>query len=27
VNPDRALRRVAAKRGWPILEFKTRHAG
>jgi HAD superfamily hydrolase (TIGR01490 family) len=26
VNPDRALRRVAAEQGWPMLEFKTRHA-
>jgi HAD superfamily hydrolase (TIGR01490 family) len=26
VNPDRALRRIAAARGWPVLEFKTRHA-
>ena len=25
VNPDRALRRIAAERGWPVLEFKTRH--
>jgi HAD superfamily hydrolase (TIGR01490 family) len=24
VNPDRALRRVAAERGWPILEFSRR---
>src|SRR5262249_57473651 len=22
VNPDRALRRVAAERGWPVLEFR-----
>ena len=26
VNPDRVLRRVAVERGWPVLEFKTRHA-
>src|SRR5581483_1461871 len=26
VNPDRALRRIAAERGWPALEFKMRHA-
>jgi HAD superfamily hydrolase (TIGR01490 family) len=26
VNPDRALRRIAADRGWPVLEFRTRHA-
>ncbi|MGH3007970.1 MAG: HAD family hydrolase [Gaiellaceae bacterium] len=26
VNPDRALRRVAAEQGWPVLEFKMRHA-
>ncbi len=26
VNPDRALRRIAVERGWPVLEFKTRHA-
>jgi len=25
VNPDRALRRVARDRGWPVLEFSTRH--
>jgi HAD superfamily hydrolase (TIGR01490 family) len=25
VNPDRALRLVARERGWPILEFSTRH--
>jgi len=25
VNPDRRLRRIAAERGWPVLEFKTRH--
>ena len=25
VNPDRALRRIAAERGWPVLEFTTRH--
>ena len=24
VNPDRALRRVAAERGWPVLEFSAR---
>jgi HAD superfamily hydrolase (TIGR01490 family) len=24
VNPDRALRRVAAERGWPVLEFSRR---
>jgi HAD superfamily hydrolase (TIGR01490 family) len=24
VNPDRALRRVAADRGWPVLEFSAR---
>ena len=24
VNPDRALRRVARKRGWPVLRFKER---
>jgi HAD superfamily hydrolase (TIGR01490 family) len=24
VNPDRALRRMAAARGWPVLEFSTR---
>jgi hypothetical protein len=22
VNPDRSLRRVAAERGWPVLEFR-----
>ena len=22
VNPDRALRRVAAERGWPVLDFR-----
>ena len=27
VNPDRALRRIADEREWPVLEFKTRHAG
>jgi HAD superfamily hydrolase (TIGR01490 family) len=27
VNPDRALRRIAAERGWPVLEFTERHAG
>jgi HAD superfamily hydrolase (TIGR01490 family) len=26
VNPDRALRRIAAERGWPVLEFRIRHA-
>jgi HAD superfamily hydrolase (TIGR01490 family) len=26
VNPDRALRRIAAERGWRVLEFKLRHA-
>ena len=26
VNPDRALRRVAASRGWPVLEFGRRAA-
>lgn len=26
VNPDRALRRIASERGWPVLEFRTRHA-
>jgi HAD superfamily hydrolase (TIGR01490 family) len=26
VNPDRALRRIAAERSWPVLEFKMRHA-
>ena len=26
VNPDRALRRVAAERGWPALEFRMRRA-
>ncbi len=25
VNPDRALRRIASERGWPVLEFTTRH--
>src|SRR5829696_5646431 len=25
VNPDRALRRVARERGWPVLEFSARH--
>ena len=24
VNPDRALRRVAQERGWPVLEFRRR---
>jgi len=23
VNPDRALRRIAAERGWPVIEFST----
>ena len=26
VNPDRALRRIAAERGWPVLEFGRRAA-
>jgi phosphoserine phosphatase len=26
VNPDRRLRRVAAQRGWPVLEFGRRAA-
>jgi HAD superfamily hydrolase (TIGR01490 family) len=26
VNPDRALRRIAGERGWPVLEFRRRHA-
>jgi HAD superfamily hydrolase (TIGR01490 family) len=26
VNPDRALRRVAVERSWPVLEFRMRHA-
>jgi phosphoserine phosphatase len=26
VNPDRKLRRIAADRGWPVLEFKMRYA-
>jgi HAD superfamily hydrolase (TIGR01490 family) len=26
VNPDRRLRRVASRRGWPVLTFKMRHA-
>lgn len=26
VNPDRGLRRIAASRGWPVLEFRKRHA-
>jgi HAD superfamily hydrolase (TIGR01490 family) len=26
VNPDRALRRIAAERNWPVLEFKSRAA-
>lgn len=25
VNPDRALRRIARERDWPVLEFTTRH--
>jgi HAD superfamily hydrolase (TIGR01490 family) len=25
VNPDRALKRIAAERAWPVLEFTTRH--
>ena len=25
VNPDRALRKIAAERAWPVLEFTTRH--
>ena len=25
VNPDRALRRIARERGWPVLEFSARH--
>jgi phosphoserine phosphatase len=25
VNPDRKLRRIAAARGWPVLEFRQRH--
>ncbi len=27
VNPDRGLRRIAGRRGWPVLEFRERHAG
>ncbi|HEY2373176.1 MAG TPA: HAD-IB family hydrolase [Gaiellaceae bacterium] len=27
VNPDRALRRVAAERGWPVLEFSAKAYG
>jgi len=27
VNPDRALRRIAARRGWPALEFRERAHG
>jgi HAD superfamily hydrolase (TIGR01490 family) len=27
VNPDRRLRRVAAERGWPVLEFSTQAYG
>jgi HAD superfamily hydrolase (TIGR01490 family) len=26
VNPDRKLKRIAAERAWPVLEFKLRHA-
>lgn len=26
VNPDRALRRIARERSWPVLEFKARYA-
>jgi HAD superfamily hydrolase (TIGR01490 family) len=26
VNPDRALRRIAGERKWPVLEFRLRHA-
>ena len=26
VNPDRALRRTATERSWPVLEFRMRHA-
>jgi HAD superfamily hydrolase (TIGR01490 family) len=26
VNPDRALRRIATERSWPVLEFRMRHA-
>jgi HAD superfamily hydrolase (TIGR01490 family) len=26
VNPDRALRRIASERAWPVLEFRLRHA-
>ena len=26
VNPDRALRRIASERSWPVLEFRLRHA-
>lgn len=26
VNPDRALRRIASERSWPVLEFRMRHA-
>jgi HAD superfamily hydrolase (TIGR01490 family) len=25
VNPDKRLKRIAAERAWPVLEFKTRH--
>ena len=24
MNPDRALRRIASERGWPVLEFSDR---
>ncbi|HUA28612.1 MAG TPA: HAD-IB family hydrolase, partial [Streptosporangiaceae bacterium] len=27
VNPDRALRRIARERQWPVLAFDTRSAG
>jgi HAD superfamily hydrolase (TIGR01490 family) len=26
VNPDRALRKIAGERSWPVLEFRMRHA-
>jgi phosphoserine phosphatase len=26
VNPDRALRRIAAERDWPVLRFRAAHA-
>lgn len=26
VNPDRALRRIATVRGWPVLSFSTAHS-